>query len=814
VRLEATGPAAEPALSDDEGTLRAFGDGRGSTSQRRQQRALSATIAVFGLILVGAFVAFAVILALSLVDRARSDARSMASALEQFAIRTFEVGDLIAEDALEYLRARGDLDGLATDADAFAYFQYLQSRLPPDSTIIFVDGSGTVRVRSDEYPATPVELGDRDWFREHLAGMDRVIGGALHSRITHGIIFVYTVALRDGDGALLGAVNLGIPSEAVIGPHALPFYGEGVGLTLMRRDGQLVARNHFPPELVGVRFDVPAAAFASEQAFIARRPVDDRHAIISSLPLPGYGLVAMASIPVGAVLRPLRLSAIGGLPMLVLVLGGAAYAHRRLVRQQVLLDESAARLATVLEAGHLGAWHWNIQTGHVDHSRRWAEMLGYRLEDIEPHVRFWRSLMHEDDKAHVRAALDAHLEGRTPAYRSEHRLRHKNGGWLWIHDSGRVVEWERSGKPLVITGTCLDITERRESEDRLKVVMNEVDHRAKNLLALVQAIVNLTRAESVADFKAGLKGRIAALARAHTLLTRNRWRSVNLEELVAQEMLAFPTERAEQMTFDGPPIRLTPAAAQAVAMTLHELATNAAKHGALSAPGGRIDLSWRRVAGDGDRLEVTWHEAGGPAIAPPERQGFGSTLIRQMIVHQLGGALRLDWPPAGLHCVFDLPARHLLPGGAVRGTAGSPRAAAVPQAAPARTAVPSRILVVEDDALLAMESEARLRSLGHHVVGPAGTLAEAELLADREALDAAVLDVNLHGRKVFPVAERLVQRNIPFIFMTGYEPELVIDARFSGVPVLRKPAAPGRLEEMLAALLDDPAARAARPPAA
>ena len=103
----------------------------------------------------------------------------------------------------------------------------------------------------------------------------------------------------------------------------------------------------------------------------------------------------------------------------------------------------------------------------------------------------------------------------------------------------------------------------------------------------------------------------------------------------------------------------------------------------------------------------------------------------------------------------------------------------------------------------------------HEVIGPAGTLAEAELLADREALDAAVLDVNLHGRKVFPVAERLAQRgHIPFIFMTGYEPELVIDARFSGVPVLRKPAAPGRLEEVLAALLNDPPARAASPPAA
>lgn len=637
------------------------GDARRRTVSKKalsrppRQPTLALTVIVFCSVLTAAFAAFCVILGLSLVQRAQSDTRSMASALEQYAIRTLEVGDLIAERALDHLRGRGHLEDLPTDAEAFSFLKEREAKLPPGSAIIFVDAAGMVVLRSDEHPAQPVDLSDRDWFRAHLHGAERVIGAALYSRITNRIIFVYTVALRGDDGSFLGAVNLGIPSDELIGPHALPYYGEDVTLALLRSDGRLVARNSFPMEFVGEQFDVQPAAFERELSLFATRPVDRRYAVISSLPMPELGLAAMAGIPLTVVLRPLFYTIAGGLPILALTLGGAGYAFRSLQRQQGALDESAARLAVALEAAHLGTWHWNIQTGSVQFNERWAQMLGYRLDAIEPHARSWERLIHPDERERVMAVLKAHLEGQTTVYQSEHRLRHKDGHWIWILDSGRVVERDRDGRPRIMTGTHLDISERIANEERLNLLMREVDHRSKNLLSVVQAVVNLTRADTVADFKEGLRGRISALARAHTLLAQNRWEAVELEELIQEETAPYQTEGARRVDHEGPPIKLAPSASQAIAMALHELATNAAKYGALSTPKGRLRISWSLSRADGV-LEINWREEGGPPTSVPKRTGFGSVVTRQVIQRQLHGSTTFHWHHGGLECVIRIPA--------------------------------------------------------------------------------------------------------------------------------------------------------------
>jgi two-component sensor histidine kinase len=192
-----------------------------------------------------------------------------------------------------------------------------------------------------------------------------------------------------------------------------------------------------------------------------------------------------------------------------------------------------------------------------------------------------------------------------------------------------------------------------------------VDHRAKNALAVVQAAVRLTPKQDAAAYATAIEGRVAALARAHTLLAAGRWEGASLRALVEGELAAFlPAQDRKgvpRASVQGPDLLLTPATAQALSMALHELATNATKHGALGAPGGRVALSWQvdRVTG---WLRLRWRELGGPVVAAtPVRTGFGSRVIRATIQDQLGGAVAQRWERDGLACDIDVPLARVQP---------------------------------------------------------------------------------------------------------------------------------------------------------
>ncbi|WP_137179318.1 HWE histidine kinase domain-containing protein [Roseomonas sp. AR75] len=332
----------------------------------------------------------------------------------------------------------------------------------------------------------------------------------------------------------------------------------------------------------------------------------------------------------------------------------------------------------------------------------------------------------------------------------------------------RLVAWrntvlrDEAGRLLAVVASGEDITERRAAEQRQTLLMREVDHRAKNALAVVQSILRLTRNQGPQDFAAAVEGRVNALARAHTLLARERWAGGDLRELAEAEL--EPYAEAGRLRFDGPPVRLAPEAVQPVSLVLHELATNAAKHGALSHPGGRIALRWAPQPGGSLRLD--WAETGQSEAdfrGPPTRRGFGTRMIVATVTGQLAGHVDFDWRPDGLRCGI------LIGPGRIASTAS---AGLAPSAAPAPDIVSldgRRILVVEDEPLVAMDVEQTLRDLGAAVIGPAGTVAEALRLVEQAGMpDAAVLDVNLGGQAAFPVADLLVRRGVPVLFATGY----------------------------------------------
>ena len=202
--------------------------------------------------------------------------------------------------------------------------------------------------------------------------------------------------------------------------------------------------------------------------------------------------------------------------------------------------------------------------------------------------------------------------------------------------------------------TCFqDITRRTSSEQRLQLLASEMDHRSKNMLAAIQAVIHLTQAGSIPEFKRAIEGRVTALSRAHTLLSRAQWEGADLRRIVQDELTPLAAGETVRVSVVGPPLTVPPQVAQSLAMIVHELATNAGKHGAIGQPEGRIDLRWWGSAGD--RLLLRWTESGCAGVQPPSRKGFGISIIEGAVRQQLGGTLEMDWREDGLRCEIELP---------------------------------------------------------------------------------------------------------------------------------------------------------------
>jgi len=212
---------------------------------------------------------------------------------------------------------------------------------------------------------------------------------------------------------------------------------------------------------------------------------------------------------------------------------------------------------------------------------------------------------------------------------------------------------DTEGKVVGASKIAHDITERKRSEAQISALAREAEHRAKNLLANVRAMVQLSQADTSAGLKDAIAGRIEALAKVHSLFVESRWTGAELASLVEQELSPYSRDGEMRTQIDGPTVILKPNVAQAIAVALHELATNAAKYGALSVAKGHIRVEWSRAADD--QLVVRWTEAGGPPVHQPTRKGFGTHVMEAMIQGNVGGDVRLDWCAEGLVCEMVLP---------------------------------------------------------------------------------------------------------------------------------------------------------------
>ncbi|MGH6793893.1 MAG: HWE histidine kinase domain-containing protein, partial [Methylocella sp.] len=244
--------------------------------------------------------------------------------------------------------------------------------------------------------------------------------------------------------------------------------------------------------------------------------------------------------------------------------------------------------------------------------------------------------------------------GETETFQTEYRVRRRDGTQRFC--VGTAVAITEGGKILRMSGITADITDRKESEKRQSLLAREVDHRAMNVLTVVQSIVRLTRAEDIETYVAAVDGRIQALAQAHALFSRSRWQGAELEKLIEDELRPYKGDAngRDRIVTRGQNVMLEPATAQTVALTLHELVTNAAKYGALSTPCGRVRLAWDAQP---DSIVLRWLENGGPAVERPIKKGFGTQVISAIVEGHLGGAATFDWRRDGLQCTISIP-RH------------------------------------------------------------------------------------------------------------------------------------------------------------
>ena len=324
-------------------------------------------------------------------------------------------------------------------------------------------------------------------------------------------------------------------------------------------------------------------------------------------------------------------------------------------KAEMRLNEALWLTKVACEAGQMGTWHFDPATGRLNYSDEGLALLGIDKTKWDGSLGAIEAVVHPDDVERRRAAIRRGLAERTNT-EFEFRIVRPNGEIRWMLVRGHPLKRPDSGK-LEALGVVVDMTERKRDEQRQQMLTRELDHRVKNTLARVLVILQRSseRASTVEDLSAAIEGRIQALAQAHSLLSRHTWRGARLADLITVELEPYAT--ATNTIVDGPDLVLTPDATQAVTLVLHELATNAAKYGALSTSRGRVRVHWRYEtrAPAQPQLVIEWEERGGPAVVKPDRKGYGSSVIGELIPYEMGGAVDIQFRDEGVVCVMSMP---------------------------------------------------------------------------------------------------------------------------------------------------------------
>ena len=324
---------------------------------------------------------------------------------------------------------------------------------------------------------------------------------------------------------------------------------------------------------------------------------------------------------------------------------------------ELALAERNIQLALAGKAALVGSYAYDADTELMQISAGYAAIHGLPEGTTELARSECLVRVHRDDIGRVEQVRSEAFRERRREYNVEYRVIRPDGELRWV-ETRCFISFSGEGHPHRVIGVSIDITERKGVEEHQRTLLAELDHRVKNALATVSAVVAQTQQgnRSVSDFVAALDGRIRSMATTHELLSSHQWHGVSLTELVRRELAPYAADNNTEI--GGPEVTLSAKGGQAVSMVLHELATNAAKYGALSVNDGRVSVRWHSALNGsaGGRIDINWQETGGPAVQAPDTCGFGLEVIRDLIPYELGGRVDLTFPADGLCCRLEIPA--------------------------------------------------------------------------------------------------------------------------------------------------------------
>ena len=333
------------------------------------------------------------------------------------------------------------------------------------------------------------------------------------------------------------------------------------------------------------------------------------------------------------------------------VVAALRQARRDLDAGSAALRESEEQLRAAAEAAQFGSHQYDVASDLSRRSAQFQQIIGADESGQTATFEAGLGFVHADDRDRIRQRKQEILAKTRDRYELEYRIRRPDGQVRWVMDRGRVVRDGTTGKAVKVVGVLLDISELKAAEQRQRLLFDELNHRVKNTLSIVQSLAQQTlrTRPDPKDFAPAFEARLQSLARAHDLLTREAWRGASLSEIVTTALAPF-LDDGRDIRLGGDSVTISAATTITLSLMLHELATNAAKYGALSVPQGRLSISWKGTpAGKSVLVDLRWQEEGGPPVSPPTRKGFGSRLLAASAL-QLDARLQIDYAPAGLSC--------------------------------------------------------------------------------------------------------------------------------------------------------------------
>ncbi|MHC2019962.1 PAS domain-containing protein [Methylobacterium sp. CM6247] len=534
---------------------------------------------------------------------------------------------------------------------------------------------------------TPEEAMPMGWAKViHLDDLASLEAAWAHSR-THGVQYDTEARLRRHDGTyhwfLIRAVPLRDEQGEIIG-----WLGNDIDIQERRqaeadlRDAQDQLRLAVEATSIGIfdynlvvndlnwdarvheLFGLPPEAPVSYETFLAGLHPEDRNwvddAVKAALDPAGNGSYDIAYRTMGLQ---------DGVERWVAAKGQAFFAQGRAVRfigtvrdvtesrraeQGIRETEERYRLAA--RATNDAIWDWDLASDHIRWNEAVQTLFGYAADEVGPSGSWWKSHIHPDDQQRIKNSIYAVIDGGTEHWTDEYRFLRADGSYAAIFDRGYVLR-DPQGKAVRMIGAMLDISERKRAEEHQRLLTNELQHRVKNTLALVQAIASQTfrNATDIDATREAFAARLISLGRAHDILTQASWTAAPIAEVIEGALSVHQQAGPSRIRISGPNVLLGAKPALSLALALHELATNAVKYGALSNETGFVDLRWHVVHEDeAPRFCLTWSEQGGPPIlTQPARRGFGSRLIERSFAAEVGGEVKLTYAPTGLVCRLE-----------------------------------------------------------------------------------------------------------------------------------------------------------------